>query len=121
MLHKEQFRRYLLQGTLCVMMKSEKCMKDFLNWLTLKKKEGEDTFERKKMLLEECNLDLNIFRSEGYENTSKSRENLRGQNKNSPRKSKRILHSMYCSHTLNLCGIHATETNLDVKTYFGNV
>ncbi|KAH1182683.1 hypothetical protein KIL84_004175 [Mauremys mutica] len=93
----------------------------FVKLVDFEKKTGADIAEQIKRFLKECDLELSWCRGQGYDNASNVSGKFQGVKTNILEENAQAYFSPCSAHTLNLCGTHAVETSVEVKTYFGNV
>jgi len=93
----------------------------FLTMVDYEKKTGADIANKIEEILVECNLDLALCRGQGYDNAANMSGKYNGVKSKIIEKYPQALFSPCSAHSLNLCGVHAMETSLEVKTFFGNI
>ncbi|XP_060845261.1 zinc finger MYM-type protein 1-like [Rhopalosiphum padi] len=93
----------------------------FLTMVDYEKKTGADNANKIEEILVECNLDLALCRGQGYDNAANMSGKYNGVKSKIIEKYPQALFSPCSAHSLNLCGVHAMETSLEVKTFFGNI
>ena len=72
-------------------------------------------------VLKEHDIQLKNCRGQGYDNSSDMSGCYKGARALIREKSPQAVFSPCSAHTLNLCGVHAAESNDVVKKCFGNV
>lgn len=93
----------------------------FVKLVDFDKKTGAAIAEQIKRFLKECDLDLSWCRGQGYDNAANMTGKFQGVKTRILEENAQAYFSPCSAHMLNLCGTHAMETSVDVKTYFGNV
>ena len=86
-----------------------------------KKKKGCDIAELICKELKEHDIQLQHCRGQGYDNGSIMSGCYKGAQAFMQEKNPQAVFSPCSAHTLNLCEVHAAESNDVVKTFFGNI
>ena len=93
----------------------------FLKLEDCEKKKGHDVAELICKVLEEQGIDLQNCRGQGYDNGSNMAGIYRGAQAVVLQKNPQAIFSPCSAHSLNLCGVHAAESSVIVKSFFGNI
>ena len=93
----------------------------FLVMKDCEKKKGCDIAELICKVLKEHDIQLQHCRGQGYDNGSNMSGCYKGAQALIQEKNPQAVFSPCSAHTLNLCGVHAAESNGVVKTFFGNI
>ena len=72
-------------------------------------------------MLKEHDIQLQHCRGQGYDNGSNMSGCYKGAQALIQEKNPQAVFSPCSAHTLNLCGVHAAESNDVVKTFLGNI
>lgn len=106
----------------CVVRENEWIVREyFLKMVDFEKKKGEDISDEIERVLKDCSLDLNLCRGQGYDNASNMSGKFSGVQARILKKNPQAYYTPCVAHTLNLCGVHAMETSVQGKIYFGNI
>ena len=93
----------------------------FLEMKDCEKKKGCDIAELICKVLKEHDIQLQHCRGQGYDNGSNMSGCYKGAQALIQEKNPQAVFSPCSAHTLNLCGVHAAESNDVVKAFFGNI
>jgi hypothetical protein len=93
----------------------------FLEMEDCEKKKGCDIAELICKVLKNHNIQLKNCRGQGYDNGSNMSGCYKGAQALIREKNPQAVFSPCSAHTLNLCGVHAAESNNVVKKFFGNI
>ena len=93
----------------------------FLQMEDCEKKKGCDIAELICKVLKEHNIPLKNCRGQRYDNGSNMSGCYKGAQSLIREKNPQAVFCPCSAHTLNLCGVHAAESNNVVKNFFGNI
>lgn len=93
----------------------------FIKMNAFEKKTGAAITDQVKSVLNDFQLDLSLCRGQGYDNASNMSGKFKGVKTRILEENPQAYFTPCCAHTLNLCGTHAMETSIEIRSYFGNV
>lgn len=93
----------------------------FLKLEAMEKKKGSDIAQLIFDVLQEHQIDLKNCRGQGYDNASSMAGIYKGVQALVLRKSPQAFFVPCAAHSLNLCGVHAVESSVQAKSFFGYV
>ena len=93
----------------------------FLKYEDCEEKKGRDIAQPICKVLEESGIQLQNCRGQGYDNGSNMTGIYRGAQAIILEKNPQAIFSPCSAHSLNLCGVHAAESSVVMKSFFGNV
>lgn len=117
--HKEQLVfvfRYVLQ----VFAKWE-ITESFIKLVHCDKKTGVEIAEVIKNVLEECGIDFQLCRGQGFDNAPNMSGIFNGVQAILSKENQQAYYTPCNAHSLNLCGVHVMSTSIVLKSYFGNI
>ena len=85
------------------------------------KKKGKDIANLLCIVLQRNGIDLQHCRGQGYDNGSNMSGIYNGVQALILEKNPQAIFCPCSAHSLNLCGVHATESSAVVKSFFGNI
>lgn len=96
-------------------------MEHFLKYEDFEKKKGQDIAQLICKVLQTSGIELQNCRGQGYDNGSNMAGIYRGAQAIILEKNPQAIFSPCSAHSLNLCGVHAVESCLEVKNFMGNI
>lgn len=93
----------------------------FIEVFDFDQKRGKAIAEHIKVALKNFTLDIDLCRGQSFDNASNMSGKFKGVKTRILKEIPQAYFSSCSAHTLNLCGVHAMETSVEVKTFFGTV
>lgn len=93
----------------------------FLELVDYETKRGIDIADAIKQVLTKNEIDLSNCRGQGYDNGSNMAGLYKGAQAIICKSNPQAIFSPCSAHSLNLCGVNAVESSVEVKIFFGNV
>lgn len=93
----------------------------FIEVFDFDKKTGESIAEHIKVALKNFTLDIDLCRGQSFDNASNMSGKFKGVKTRILKEIPQAYFSSCSAHSLNLCVVHAMETSVEVKTFFGTV